>query len=222
MRTVIFVGPSIAREALAQVLPEAEFRGPVERGDIEVLLHEDTSPDVIGVVDGKFLHAMSISPKEILTALNKGVTVLGSSSMGALRAAELDTLGMTGIGTIYQWYAEGTIDADDEVAITFDPESLKALCTPMVNFRASVDELVGQGSVTVEEGGRIVETAKSMYFPDRTHASVCDQLVFDGMESQRAEELFRLLEGSIDRKAADALLLARRVRELTVEREVVG
>lgn len=222
MKTVIFVGPSIARESLAQVLPEAEFRGPIERGDIEVLLREDTSPDVIGVVDGKFLHAMSISPKEILTALNKGVTVLGSSSMGALRAAELDTLGMIGIGTIYRWYAEGTIDSDDEVAITFDPESLRALCTPMVNFRASVDELVGQGSVTVEDGERIIEAAKSMYFPDRTHASVCDQLVFDGMESQRAEELFRLLEGSIDRKAADALLLARRVRELTVEREVVG
>ncbi|WP_165860321.1 TfuA-like protein [Kocuria tytonicola] len=219
---MIFVGPSISREALTKVLPEAEFRGPVERGDIDVLLREDTSPDIIGIIDGKFLHAMSISPKEILTALNRGVTILGSSSMGALRAAELDTLGMTGIGTIYQWYADGTIDADDEVAITFDPKSLRALCTPMVNFRASVNELVGQGSVTEEEGGRIVETAKAMYFPDRTHASVCEQLVFDGVESQRAEELFRLLEGSIDRKATDALLLARRVSELTAEREVVA
>ena len=49
--------------------------------------------------------------------LIKDIEVFGASSMGALRASELDTLGMTGIGYCYEQYATGTIDSDDEVAV---------------------------------------------------------------------------------------------------------
>jgi hypothetical protein len=43
--------------------------------------------------------------------------IVGASSMGALRAAELDSMGMVGIGTVYQYYRDGIIESDDDVAI---------------------------------------------------------------------------------------------------------
>jgi len=62
-----------------------------------------------------------VAHKEILDVLKKGVTVVGGSSMGALRAAELDAFGMVGAGRIYECYRSGRIEADDEVAVTYNP-----------------------------------------------------------------------------------------------------
>ena len=39
--------------------------------------------------------------------------------MGALRAAETRAHGMIGIGQIFEWYASGEIEGDDEVAQIF-------------------------------------------------------------------------------------------------------
>ncbi len=39
--------------------------------------------------------------------MKKGVKVYGSSSMGALRASELDEFGMVGVGRIYECYRSG-------------------------------------------------------------------------------------------------------------------
>ena len=47
--------------------------------------------------------------REILAAVRKGVRVVGASSMGALRAAEMDTLGMTGIGEVYRMYKAASL-----------------------------------------------------------------------------------------------------------------
>ena len=45
---------------------------------------------------------MSISPKEVLRAIDAGITLYSSSSMGALRAVECAPYGMTGVGMIYE------------------------------------------------------------------------------------------------------------------------
>ena len=54
--------------------------------------------------------------------MEEGIQVLGASSMGALRAAELHGFGMIGYGTIFEWYRDGLIDGDDEVALWHEPE----------------------------------------------------------------------------------------------------
>ncbi len=66
---------------------------------------------------------------------NAGVTVVGGCSMGALRASELDTYGMIGVGRIYRWYRDGVAESDDEVAVTFHPDTLEPLSVPLVNMR---------------------------------------------------------------------------------------
>ena len=57
---------------------------------------------------------MSPWHKEIVYALQyPGVKgIYGAASMGALRASELDFVGMVGIGQIYNWYRDAVTEDD--------------------------------------------------------------------------------------------------------------
>jgi hypothetical protein len=65
-------------------------------------------PSIIILADGVFSANLSVWHKEIVYALQyPGVkAIYGTASMGALRASELDFLGMVGIGRIYEWFQE--------------------------------------------------------------------------------------------------------------------
>lgn len=174
--TVVFLGPSLPTAVAAEILPDAEFRPPIKRGDITALMDRARPPTSVGIIDGCFLHAMSISPKEIIKAMREDVAFYGSSSMGALRATELHRWGMTGVGDVFELYYSREVDADDEVAITFDPETLRPLCTPMVNFRIAVRDLTANGLIEGWFGERLLAVAKALYFPDRTVPAVFHSL----------------------------------------------
>src|SRR5471032_2204112 len=91
-----FVGPSLAGLHLPELFPDhVDIRPPIRRGDMEALPPAVT--DVL-IIDGVFHSTLAVSAREILGALRRGIRVYGSSSMGALRAAELHTYGMIGVG----------------------------------------------------------------------------------------------------------------------------
>ncbi|MFD6950252.1 hypothetical protein A6A08_02420 [Nocardiopsis sp. TSRI0078] len=167
MRPVIFLGPSLDHESAARIL-DAEYLPPIARGDIDALLAREVPPSAIGIVDGRFLDSLSISPKEVLRAVDAGIPTFGSSSMGALRAAECAAFGMRGVGHVYEAYASGEIEADDEVAIVFDPTSLRALSRPMVDLRFAVRRGVEEGMIEAGAAELFLEAAKSLHFPRRT------------------------------------------------------
>src|SRR5262249_41220362 len=138
-RVCLFTGPSLPAADM-----EAEFRHvdadvvvrpPIEQGDVLRLAHR--LPDVIGIVDGQFFHAPAVLHREILFALERGVRILGAASIGALRAAELDSFGMEGIGEIYRRYRTGIIDSDDEVAVLHGPaaDEFRPLTEALVTIR---------------------------------------------------------------------------------------
>jgi len=217
---VVFLGPSMDTPEAAQILPAAEFRPPIKRGDINVLMARESPPTHVGIIDGCFLHAMSISPKEIIKAMNKGVQFFGSSSMGALRATELHRWGMTGVGDIFQMYHTGVVDADDEVAITFDPESLRALCVPMVNFRIAVRDLTERGLIEEHFGQRLLEVAKALYFPDRTIRNIFRELAKEFGDPVVDKYMRVYLEDAPDAKRDDAIRLLELIAAKTsVERK---
>ena len=54
--------------------------------------------------------------------INKNFKVYGASSIGALRAVELEKFGMKGIGKIFELFKKNLINSDDEIAVTFDSE----------------------------------------------------------------------------------------------------
>ena len=92
-KIIVFLGPSLDLSAAEKILP-AEYRPPAKRGDLLAAVADGA--DIICLIDGVFHQDCAVAHREILTAVKKGIKVVGASSMGALRAAEMDTLGMTG------------------------------------------------------------------------------------------------------------------------------
>lgn len=118
---VVYLGPSLDLSE-AQALLDADYRPPVRRGDLDRV----EAGRAVVILDGEFEQSLSVSLKEILRRLEAGSLVAGASSIGALRAAELATHGMIGIGRVFELYRTGRIDGNDEVAVSYCPFTMKA------------------------------------------------------------------------------------------------
>ena len=212
---VVFLGPSLdRREALA--ILSADYRPPAARGDITRAVSEGAR--VIGIIDGVFFQESSVGHREILAALKSGVRVVGASSMGALRAAELHTLGMEGVGEVYRMYRDGVLISDDEVALAFDPESGIALSEPLVNIRATLAQAEAEG--VIDHGTRdiLFSAASALYYPDRTYP----RLVREAGKVADPAPLDRFArwvgDGAVDLKRRDAVEALGRIREILAEK----
>ncbi|PKL60877.1 MAG: TfuA-related McrA-glycine thioamidation protein, partial [Methanomicrobiales archaeon HGW-Methanomicrobiales-4] len=89
---MIYLGPSLQPDEAEQVLPsgpEVLYLAPVRRGDLASAIA--ARPKIIGIIDGLFFENAAVGHREVLGALRAGIRVIGASSMGALRAAELET-----------------------------------------------------------------------------------------------------------------------------------
>ena len=162
--TVVFLGPSLSVPEARHLL-DAEFLPPICRGDIDRL---PAGIRFIGIIDGEFFQKLSISPKEIIRALDRGIMIFGSSSMGALRAAETHTFGMVGIGRIFEKFRDGILDADDEVAVAYEPGTYRALSDPMVNLREALALARSAGVITESQNHELCSVMKARYFPHRS------------------------------------------------------
>ena len=207
---VVFAGPSLDADAARAILA-VRYLPPIERGDIDRLLCEHPLPKAIGIVDGRFLQRLCISPKEVLRALDRGIAVYGASSMGALRAVELAPYGMVGVGQIYEMFRSGALQADDEVAMVFDPETYRPLSEPMVNIRVAVATAVAEGVISSATGEAIVASAKGLYFPQRNYAAALQVLGGRVNPGERERILAFLHTRAPDAKRADALEMLRRM-----------
>jgi TfuA protein len=124
--TTIFVGPSLYGCRLKAQRNE-KWLGPAKRGDV---YKEAFRAHQIVLIDGRFNQVFSVSPQEILEALDGGVRVIGAASMGALRAAECWRYGMIGVGKIFEAYKSGEVEDDAWVAMTYDEETYRPLTEP--------------------------------------------------------------------------------------------
>jgi hypothetical protein len=144
------------------------------------------------------------------------VTVVGGCSMGALRASELDTHGMIGVGRIYEWYRDGVVESDDEVAVTFHPETLEPLSVPLVNMRTTLEHAVEEGIIDQHQSDMLLEAGRSMYYPDRTYAAMVKNSVAQGLipENEQDSIIDYLIHNEVDVKREDALLVIEKIKEL--------
>jgi TfuA protein len=168
-RIIVFLGPSLEKSAAEKILA-AEYRPPAKRGDITGAVADGAA--IICLIDGVFHQENAVAHREILSAVKKGVKVVGASSMGALRAAEMDTLGMIGIGKIYRMYKTGELESDDEVALVFDPETRFSLSEPLINIRFSLKEAERQGIITAQDHAALLTAARSVFYPSRTYPAI--------------------------------------------------
>jgi TfuA protein len=162
---LVFIGPSLHPHEAAGLL-DAIYLPPIKRGDLQSL--PVMKPRAVAIVDGEFYQSLAVAPKEVLALIESGVPVYGAASMGALRAAELHPHGMIGVGSVFRLFRGGVLDADDEVALAYCPESYRALSEPLVNTRYALRAAVREHILTAGEARAIVAELKDVYFPERT------------------------------------------------------
>lgn len=201
--TVIYLGPTLDRATASQIL-EANYLPPICRGDLSRLPEH---VKVVGIIDGEFFQKLAVSPKEIISTLDRGVRVFGASSMGALRASETHRYGTVGIGRIFTLFRDGVLDEDDEVALIYDAETFRSLSVPLVNIRYVLDTACTQGLIDSDERGYLLNRVKALYFPDRTYA------VLKNLCPALAEILDRESIPDLKREDAIEMLFAIKIQE---------
>src|SRR5580700_6059608 len=123
-RPHLFVGPTLASSPRARLLTKGfRLHRPIRRHDIDALLAERRQPGIVVIVDGVFHDTLAVGHAEIRTALGLGWRIWGLSSMGAIRAREMSSLGMRGFGRVFERFMAEEDFQDDEVALLHEPNA---------------------------------------------------------------------------------------------------
>jgi TfuA protein len=215
-KPVVFLGPSLP-EARAREILDADYRPPAKRGDLFDAAKQGAP--LICLIDGVFFQECSVAHKEVLYALDKGIKVIGASSMGALRASELDLYGMEGVGEIYRLYKSGELISDDEVALTFDPFTFAPLSEPLVNIRHNLSIASGAGILDSQSSELLLASARSLYFPERTWEEIIELSGISFDVKKRFEEF--LARDKRDLKMEDAIEAIKRAKEILEGSEII-
>jgi hypothetical protein len=208
----VFLGPTLAvADARAEL--DAVYLPPVSAGDVFRLGRR--CPRAVGIVDGFFERVPAVWHKEIMWIMEQGVPVFGSASMGALRAAELESFGMRGVGWVYQAFRDGTLDRDDEVAVAHgaDQDGYRGQSEAMVNIRRTLR--AAQDAEIICDATRDVLTAtgRALFYPDRTWPGLLEAGRAAGADPGELGALLRWLPaGRIDQQADDAMAMLREMR----------
>ena len=213
-RIIVFLGPSLEITAAEKIL-SAHYLPPAKRGDLLAAVHDGAT--IIGLIDGVFHQESAVAHREILAAIKKGIRVIGSSSMGALRAAEMDTLGMVGIGKIYGMYKSGELESDDEVALVFDPSSGIALSEPLINIRFTLRRAMDSGVIDTGAYDALLAEACSVFYPRRTYRTIVCQAGNSIDEKTQERFLQWVKSGACDQKRDDAVAALEYIRKIAAE-----
>ncbi|MCF6806901.1 hypothetical protein L3V79_00650 [Thiotrichales bacterium 19S9-12] len=195
-KVIIYAETSINKKTIHSIIPNALIKPSIKAGDlIQAINHQY---NVAIIIDGNFNFTRSIWHKEILWAMTQGVKVIGCSSMGALRAAELDQFGMIGSGYVYSLYKNNITSDDSEVAVNYSITSKGIQSSiPFVNIRYTLEHLLNKHFINKTEQNNITKLTKNIFYKKRTWAEIKVAL---------PEKLYHLLKDHyIDIKYIDAL-----------------
>src|SRR5450830_1156572 len=169
----VFLGPSLELNEASAIVPGATFLPPAGLGDVYALAKRK-DVRAICLIDGRFQTTPAVWHKEILFALSVGIAVYGAASMGALRAAEMASLGMRGVGRVFERYASGALQDDDEVAVLHGPAELgyPPFSLAMVSLRYGSERAQQEGLVDAVMAAAICARIKDLHFTLRSRASV--------------------------------------------------
>lgn len=212
MRVIAFAGPSLPpgdRGEYAGV----EWRPPVEAGDL-LRLHRER-PGTICLIDGYFDHRPAVRHKEILLLLSQGVRILGASSIGALRAAEMAEFGMIGVGAIYRAYASGRLTRDDEVALVHGPAewNWRAMSVPLVDVRATLCRALREKALAAADARALLRTAAATHYVERSWEELVETAPLPAATLARLKVWLaagQVAQKRIDARACLAAAMARR------------
>ncbi len=201
---VVFLGPSLPADE-ARALASCRVLPPARQGDVWRAL--SLRPRGIALVDGVFEAQPSVWHHELLAALEAGVAVFGGASMGALRAAELSAHGMVGVGQIFEWYQEGKLVDDSEVALLHaDAEhGYRPLTVPLVNVRHVASQARAARVLNPRQAKALVTAAEGLFYQDRTWRRILEAVGPVWPAATRAGWAAWFARGVEDLKRLDAI-----------------
>lgn len=216
MKIAVFLGPSLPLDRARAIL-EARYLPPARQGDVLRLVREG-DVDAIALIDGgDYASGPLVWHKEILAALDRAIPVFGAAALGAIRAAELASLGMRGIGEVYRLYSEGLMERDDAVAAPFDVEGDRycRLAEPLVNLLATFARAREEQVLSKDQAAALRGAAEGLFYRDRSLERTLEKAVADGgLEVQEAQALSEALEAlRVDQLALDAEGLLRHLAQ---------
>jgi hypothetical protein len=212
IKIIVYTGLSLPFDEAKEILDSSDgveviYKKPIQRGDLGSAVKENSN--IIAIIDGVFHQNSAVGHKEILGVMNKGIKVYGASSMGALRASELDTLGMIGVGYVYSQYATGKVDSDDDVAVMLDADTLEALSEPLINMDYVFSNAVSENIIDESEKDELIKIAKDTYYPQRNYAQTLSK---SGLSDDKKGKLIDFIRQSPDIKKEDAKELLETIK----------
>ena len=216
-KPIVYLGPTLNRAEAIKIL-DADYRDPAKKGDFLMLSRDSDEKKYVGFVDGVFLHDYPPSPIEVYhLATRKNIKLIGASSLGALRAVELEKFGMKGIGKIFQLYKNGIINADDEVAVTFVQENNILQSEAMIDIRFNLFLAYKKGVITNQTKKRFAKIAKNIYFPFRNYADILKltQQQFPSIHNELESFRSYILKNRDSLKARDAIKLLKYLKTMS-------
>jgi hypothetical protein len=211
----IFTGPTLTAAEAKRVL-DAVYLPPAAHGDVYRATLRQPPPRIIGIIDGYFHSAPAVRHKEILWAMAQGIHVFGAASIGALRAADLASYGMVGVGAIFESFHAGLLEDDDEVAVSHAPAGLDffAVSEAMVDIRATMAAALGFDIVSTGLHDAVITSAKRRHFAQRSYAEVLRDVERTGGKGEEIKALRTWLpNGRVLQKREDALLMLAAIRK---------
>lgn len=148
------------------ILPQADVQGPIQRYDVARDLADGVN--LIVVIDGKFHHDLSVSCGELRDALQRGVVVYGASSMGALRASEMETQGMIGHGEIFQFIKAADCFRDDFLGQIFSHDVSRIITLPYLDVYFNLRRLLEDGRITSRVFREACRLTADLHYADRS------------------------------------------------------
>ncbi len=178
-RTRVFAGLSVRGDEVGALLPAAEVYPPARRGDAHRAM--DDGVHVLLLVDGFFEQVAAVSIGELMDALRTGMSLHGSSSMGALRAAELATYGMRGHGLVYDLVTTTPRFSDDLVAqaMTTDGNGVHPVSQAWVDFHFNVRREVEGRRASLDQAELLEHHFAGLDYTRRTRAHLLARLKAD-------------------------------------------
>lgn len=210
MKIKIYSGLSLGPAHVARILPQAEFARPIKRRDVWLDIKQGYH--VLGIVDGEFLQNLAVSPSEIADAMRCGIKVYGSSSMGAMRAAELREYGMIGVGRIFEHIRDADYFKDDHLGQLFADGAGSKFSLPFLDLKLGIEDLSEKGKVGKEDAAVVIRLYEQLHFSERSFSALRASL-----RKADRDDLAKLLAG-LERqissaKQRDGLLLLNKIKQ---------
>jgi len=120
---------------------------------------------------------------------------------------------MVGVGKIYKCFKEGVIEADDEVAVAYNPVTFSPVSDPLVNIRVAMHSLLKASIVTNDTSNALLKLAKSFFYVERSFPLLLKTAELRGLIKGRDRDEIEafLANHDYDLKKRDAKLVVQEV-----------